>query len=178
MVEEKEISAESSEGTESQQARRRPLAEDEWLQKKSLEWDCRETRKAKAKEDSGFKKDSGNNLSATTETSDEDSEGHGDALYEWDEPIDFFDYVWAAGTHGRVSISSINSGRQAHTVEYRFLRLILGAGHTVNGRQGHLEFEAEFLSVLGAFWRRRGSLDGESIELTLQAESWIIITSE
>ena len=91
-----------------------------------LGWDCWEIRKSKVKEDPSFEKNSGNNLAESDGglkkkpksfeflPSDEDSESHGDALYEWDELIDFFDLVWAAGTHGRVSISSINSGRRTH----------------------------------------------------------------
>lgn len=59
MVEEKEIPAELLEGTESQQARR-ALYKEQWLQKclekKSLEWDLREARKAQAKEDSQIRK--------------------------------------------------------------------------------------------------------------------------
>lgn len=104
MVEEKEIPAELLEGTESQQTRR-ALSKEQWLQrcheKKSLEWDLREARKAQAKEDSQIRKgqwkpptgsrkrhqNEGRNDSFLP-SSDEDSEGHADGVYEWDdEPV-------------------------------------------------------------------------------------------
>lgn len=46
MVEEREFTAESSEGTESQPA----FTKEQWLQQKSLQWDLREAKKAWDKE--------------------------------------------------------------------------------------------------------------------------------
>lgn len=105
MVKKKGFSAELLEGTASQQARW-ALFKEQWLQKclekKSLEWDLREARKIQAKEDSQIQKgqwkpppgsrkrqlNMGENGDKFLPVSDEDSEGHADGVYEWDdEPV-------------------------------------------------------------------------------------------
>lgn len=87
----KRTTMELLEGPESQQARQRAIAKEQWLQKKSLELDLREAKKTQAKADyqlrkgqwkpPGSRKRRRNGEGA----SDDNSEGHVDALYVWDD---------------------------------------------------------------------------------------------
>lgn len=100
MVDGKEIRAESSQGTESQQAGR-ALPKEQWLQYESSQWDLRQAMKQHAvKEDSQSRKEqlkppgsrkrrwNGEGVgNGTFPPSDKDTEGHADALHGWDDPI-------------------------------------------------------------------------------------------